>query len=130
MFFLLPDIENPVISIKASYPSADPEEVENDVARVLESGLGTVKNVTGISTASDVGSITVTMNFAWGTDMGATLADVRANIDQVKRLLPDDVTDIVAYQVDYNAMSILRLGVTGDQDPGTLKKLVDDEIKH
>ena len=126
---LLPDIESPVISIKASYPGAGPEEVENDVARVLESGLGTVKNVTGISTACDVESITVTINFAWGTDMGAALADVRANIDQVKRLLPDDVTDIVANQVDYNAMPILRLGVTGDQDPGTLKKLVDDEIK-
>lgn len=126
---LLPDIENPVISIRASYPGAGPEEAENDVARVLESGLGTVKNVTGISTASEVGSVTVTMNFAWGTNMDAALADVRAKVDQVKRLLPDGVTDVVAYQIDYNAAPILRVGVAGDQDLAALKKMVDDEIK-
>jgi len=126
---LLPDIENPVISIRASYPGAGPEEAENDVARVLESGLGTVKNVTGISTASEVGSVTVTMNFAWGTDMDAALADVRAKVDQVKRLLPDVVTDVVANQVDYNAAPILRVGLAGDLDLAALKKTVDDEIK-
>ena len=125
----LPDIENPVITINASYPGAGPEEVEYEVSRVLESGLATLSGVDKITTTCDVGNANIILGFGWGTNMDAALADVRAKIDQVKKQLPDDVQDIIAYKTDTNAMPIMAIGVSGDQELPALTDLIDSDIQ-
>ena len=125
----LPDIENPVITINASYPGAAPEEVEKEVARVLESGLATLSNVEAVTTTCNVGNASILLRFGWGTNMDAALADARAKIDQVKKQLPDNAQDIIAYKTDVNAMPIMAIGISGDQELPDLTDLIESDIQ-
>jgi HAE1 family hydrophobic/amphiphilic exporter-1 len=125
---LLPEITNPTISISASYSGAGPMEVENDVTKVIESGVGTISNVEKITSTSRTGSSGVQMQFVWGTNMDAAMADVRARLEMVKRRLPDSVDNVSVQKFDTNMMPIMNAAVASDQDQATLKKMVDDTI--
>ncbi len=125
---LLPEITNPTISISASYSGAGPMEVENDVTKVIESGVGTISNVEKITSTSRTGSSSVQMQFVWGTNMDSAMADVRARLEMVKRRLPDSVDNVSVQKFDTNMMPIMNAAVASDQDQATLKKMVDDTI--
>lgn len=126
---LLPEITNPAITISASYPGAGPQEVEHDVTKVIEAGVGTISNVQKITSSSQTGSCQVQMQFAWGSNMDTALADVRARLELVKRRLPDAVDNVSVFKFDTNMMPIMNVAVGGSQDQATLKKMVDDTIQ-
>ncbi|WP_027717632.1 efflux RND transporter permease subunit [Desulfovirgula thermocuniculi] len=125
---LLPDIYNPYIMVRVSYPGAGPQEVENDVVRVLEGALGSVNNIEKITSTCQTGSARVTLQFRWGTNLDTALSDVRAAIDRVRTRLPDSAQDIGIFRFNPNMMPILRINLTGDYAPEDLKRLVDDVI--
>ncbi|MCL6635505.1 MAG: efflux RND transporter permease subunit [Peptococcaceae bacterium] len=126
---LLPEITNPAITISASYPGAGPQEVEHDVTKIIESGVGTIANVEKITSTSQTGSSQVQMQFAWGTNMDTALADVRARLELVKRRLPDAVDSVSVFKFDTNMMPIMNVALAGSLDQATLKKMVDDTIQ-
>lgn len=126
---LLPDITSPTISISASYSGAGPQEVEHDVTKVIEAGVGTVSSVQKIDSTSQTGSSQVRLQFAWGTNMDTALADVRARLDSVKRRLPDSVDTPTVNKFDTNMMPVMSVAISGQQDLSTLKKMVDDTIQ-
>ncbi|MFZ5631404.1 MAG: efflux RND transporter permease subunit [Bacillota bacterium] len=126
---LLPEITNPTLTVSASYPGAGPEEVEKDVARVIEAAVGTVSNVEKITSNSRVGSCQVRVQFAWGTNMDTAQADVRARLEMYKRRLPDEVENLAVYKFDTSMMPILAVAVSGLSDQYALKKMVEDNIQ-
>lgn len=125
---LLPDIYNPTIMVRVSYPGAGPQEVENDVVRVLEGSLGSVNNVERITSSCQTGSAQITLRFRWGTNLDSALADVRAVIDRVRIRLPANAQDVGVFRFNPNMMPILRVNLTGEDSLADLKKLVDDVI--
>ncbi|MCL6477462.1 MAG: efflux RND transporter permease subunit, partial [Peptococcaceae bacterium] len=126
---LLPEITNPTLTVSASYPGAGPEEVEKDVARVIEAAVGTVSNVERITSNSRVGSCQVRVQFAWGTNMDTAQADVRARLEMYKRRLPDEVENLAVYKFDTSMMPILGIAVSGLGDQYALKKMVEENIQ-
>lgn len=126
---LLPEITSPAISISASYPGAGPQEVEHDVTKAIEAGVGTISNVQKITSTSQTGSSQVQMQFAWGTNMDTALSDVRARLEMVKRRLPDAVDNVSVFKFDTNMMPIMNVAMGGSQDQATLKKMVDDTVQ-
>lgn len=125
---LLPDIYNPYISVRVSYPGAGPQEVENDVVKVLEGALGSVNNIEKITSSCQTGSGQVTLQFRWGTNLDTALSDVRAVIDRVRTRLPDSAQDISVLRFNPNTVPILRVSLTGDYTAEDLKRLADDVI--
>lgn len=126
---LLPEINNPTISVSASYPGAGPQEVEHDVTKVIESGVGTISNIQKITSTSQTGSSSVQLQFAWGTNMDTAMADVRARLEMVKRRLPDEVDSVSVNKFDTNMMPIMNVAIGGSQDLATLRKMVDDTVQ-
>src|SRR6478752_10844176 len=59
----LPQVDFPTISIQASLPGASPETVATSVASPLERHLGTIADVTEMTSSSSVGSARITMQF-------------------------------------------------------------------
>ncbi|MCL6612083.1 MAG: efflux RND transporter permease subunit [Peptococcaceae bacterium] len=126
---LLPEITNPTLTVSASYPGAGPEEVEKDVARVIEAAVGTISNVEKITSNSQVGSCQVRVQFAWGTDMDTAQADVRARLELYKRRLPDSVENLAVYKFDTSMMPIMSVSVSGPRDKYSLMRMVEDNIQ-
>ncbi len=74
---LMPEMENPSLSISTSYPNADPETVEKTITRSIESAVMSVNGLKNLTSTSNEGSSNVSLEFEYGTDLTEAMNDVR-----------------------------------------------------
>ena len=72
---LMPELTYPTLTVRTEYPGAAPEEVENEVSRLIEEALGVVAGLNQISSVSRAGVSDVILEFVWGTDMSEAAQD-------------------------------------------------------
>ncbi len=110
-----PDVESPIVTVTTTWPAADPALVESDVTEVLERELNGVEGVRTISSSSQDGASTITMEFELGRDLEAAANDVRSRVSRARKRLPDDVDEPVVEKSDALAQTVMfiRLGAEG-----------------
>src|SRR5919106_3705244 len=111
---LLPDIQQPTITVRVNYPGVGPLEMEELVTRPLEQALGAVAGLERMESTSSEGSSRVSLNFAWGTDLNEAADDVRSRMDRVRGRLPEEAEPPMVFKFDANAWPIMGIGVEGD----------------
>jgi multidrug efflux pump len=84
----LPQVDQPTISITASMAGASPETMATTVATPLERHLGTIADVTEMTSQSSVGSTNVTLQFGLSRDINGAARDVQAAINAARADLP------------------------------------------
>jgi HAE1 family hydrophobic/amphiphilic exporter-1 len=124
---LMPDLSYPTLTVRSEYPEAAPEEVESFVSRPLEEALSTVSNLVEIRSVSSAGLSEIVLEFWWGTDMDLVSLDVREKMDRV--FLPEEVDRPTILRYNPALDPILRLGIYGDQDLFTLRRIAEKELK-
>src|SRR5882724_6101557 len=76
----LPQIDFPTISVSANLPGASPEIMASSVATPLERQLGHIAGVTEMTSASYLGSTSVTLQFDLSRDIDAARGYLPANL--------------------------------------------------
>ncbi len=127
---LYPEITYPVINISTSYSGAGPEEVEQLITIPIERTVSTINNVRSITSVSSEGFSRVSVYFDWGTNLETALDAIRANLDRVKRRLPEDAETPSIFQYDPSAAPIMTIGLSGNVDPALLKELAEEEVAY
>ena len=127
---LYPEITYPVVNISTSYSGAGPEEVEQLVTIPIERTVSTINNVRSITSVSSEGFSRVSVYFDWGTNLEEALNAIRANLDRVKRRLPEDADTPSIFQYDPSAAPIMTIGLSGHVDPALLKELAEEEVAY
>ncbi len=84
----------PFLGVWTPYPNANPEEVEELIARPIEEVIRTVKGVKRINTYSRANGCWTRIEFGQDTDMDLAYAQLRDRMDRVRPELPDDVERI------------------------------------
>ncbi|MEI9886217.1 MAG: efflux RND transporter permease subunit [Rhizomicrobium sp.] len=84
----LPSIDLPTISVSASLPGASPETVSTSVTTPLERHLGTIADVTEMTSTSSVGSARITLQFSSNRNIDGAARDVQAAINAARADLP------------------------------------------
>ena len=87
-----PDIAPPAVSIRATYPGASAQTVQDTVIQIIEQGLTGIDNVQYMSSTSDssgIGEVTVT--FLAGTDPDIAQVQVQNKLQTSMPLLPQEV---------------------------------------
>src|SRR6202789_1246445 len=84
----LPQVDFPTISVQATLPGASPETVATSVASPLERHLGSIADVTEMTSQSSVGSTRITMQFGLNRDIDGAARDVQAAINAARADLP------------------------------------------
>ncbi len=126
---LFPDIEYPVAIIITEYEDVGPKEVESTVTRPLEEAVAGINNIETLSSQSFEGVSLVTVEFAWGTDMGAGVADIREKLDLIKQALPNEVGTPMVLKFDVSMMPILIIAVTGERSIQDIRNYAEDHLK-
>ncbi len=80
---LFPDIEEPVITIFTGWRAAAPAEVESELLEPQEQALRGLAGLKQIQSFAGAGGAFINLEFAIGTDMGRTLIDVIARMNQL-----------------------------------------------
>src|ERR1700752_1980993 len=77
----LPQVDFPTISVSAGLPGASPETMASAVATPLERQFGKIAGVTEMTSTSQLGSSSITLQFALSRQIDAAARDVQAAIN-------------------------------------------------
>ncbi|NUY31234.1 MMPL family transporter [Paraburkholderia sp. JPY303] len=118
----LPQVDFPTISVQATLPGASPETVATSVASPLERHLGSIADVTEMTSQSSVGSTRITMQFGLNRDINGAARDVQAAINAARADLPASLRSNPTYhKVNPADAPILILALTSStRTPGQL----------
>ena len=94
----LPSYNTPVINVFARLPGASPETMATSVALPLERQFQTIPGLAVISSASTLGSTSLTLEFDQDRNVDAAAVDVQAALLRAQRELPQDMTIPPSYR--------------------------------
>lgn len=111
----LPQIEFPVISVRATMPGASPEVMASSVATPLERSLGAIAGVQEMTSRSTEGSTRITLQFDLSRDINSAATDVQAAINAARPSLPSGLRSNPTYRkANPSAAPIITLALTSD----------------
>lgn len=111
----LPQVDFPSISVSASLPGASPDTMASAVATPLERQFGRIAGITEMTSASSLGSTSITMQFDLDRDINAAARDVQAAINAARGQLPANLPNNPSYRKVNPADSpIMILALTSD----------------
>src|SRR5947209_4402162 len=84
----IPQVEYPVISVNAGLPGASPETMASSVATPLERQFGRIAGVNQMTSTSQLGSTSITLQFDLARNIDAAGRDVQAAINAAAGQLP------------------------------------------
>ena len=126
---ILPEVEYPSLTIVTVYPGASAEDVEQQVTKVLEKKLAGVSELKTLKSTSKENVSFIRMEFAFGADLSDVTNDIRDNVDQVKKHLPDYAWDPMVAKVNSAMMPVVIYGISAKKSNPALKKIIDDRIE-
>jgi|HubBroStandDraft_1064217.scaffolds.fasta_scaffold06323_6 multidrug efflux pump len=118
----LPQIDFPTISVGASLPGASPEIMASSVATPLERQFGRIAGITEMTSSSNLGTTSVTLQFDLNRNIDGAARDVQAAINAARSYLPTNLPANPTYRKVNPADSpIMIVGLTSDiYDRGVL----------
>jgi multidrug efflux pump subunit AcrB len=111
----LPRVDFPVISVNAGLPGADPQTMASAVATPLERQFGRIAGVNQMTSSSQLGSTSISLQFDLNRDINAAGRDVQAAINAARSQLPANLPSNPSYRKSNPADApILILALTSD----------------
>ena len=111
----LPRVDFPVIGVGAGLPGADPQTMASAVATPLERQFGRIASVNQMTSSSQLGTTSITLQFDLNRDINAAARDVQASINAARSQLPANLPSNPSYRKANPADApILILALTSD----------------
>jgi HAE1 family hydrophobic/amphiphilic exporter-1 len=127
---LYPDMQFPMLAIITQYTGVGPFDIETVITRPIEETISAVENVNKVSSTSTQGFSLVMLEFDWGTDMDQAEIDVRNNLEYIKDVLPDDISQPMVFAFDPSQQPILYLSVSSDlHGQAELRRISEQDIE-
>jgi len=125
----LPNVDRPVVSVRADYPGGSPETIDAEVTSVLERAVARVNGVKAVRSSSEENNLRIRVEFSPSADLIDAANDVREAVARAERDLPEEVENITVVKADDDARPIMRLAVTsGVLRVDEVTRVVEDEI--
>jgi multidrug efflux pump len=118
----LPQVDFPTISVGAGLPGASAEIMASSVATPLERQFGHIAGVTEMTSASSLGSTSITIQFDLSRNIDGAARDVEAAISAARTYLPANLPGNPTYRkVNPADAPIMIIGLTSNKfDTGKL----------
>ena len=127
-----PDIPIPMLLVQVSYPGISPEDSERLLVKPLETGLRSVEGLKTITARAYSGFAVIMLEFDVNFNKAKALADVRAQVDETRSLLPQEANPPSVREFNIALQPVISVALSGDVPERTLLKLardLKDEIK-
>ncbi len=103
-----PSIDPPIVSVRTNYPGANADIIESQITEPLEKVINSVPGIRTISSSSNQGSSSISIEFNLDVDMEEAANDVRDKVSQASRSLPRDMDGLPRVsKADANSESIV-----------------------
>jgi multidrug efflux pump len=110
-----PSIDPPIITVRTNYAGANADVIESQITEPLEKAINGIEGVRTISSSSNQGSSSITVEFNLSSNLEAAANDVRDKVSQAVRQLPQDIDGLpTVTKSDANSDAILSLTIQSD----------------
>ena len=109
-----PQIDEPVVSVSATFSGASSEVMESQVTKVLEDSLAGIEGVDVITSTSRQERSQISVRFALTRDADAAAADVRDKVTRVRQRLPQGIDEPVIAKVEAESFPVIFLALSSD----------------
>lgn len=111
-----PSIDPPIVSVRTNYPGANSDIIESQITEPLEKEINSIDGIKSISSSSNQGSSTITVEFNLDKNLEAAANDVRDKVSQAVRRLPADIDGLpIVSKADANSEAIISMTVQSDK---------------
>ena len=86
-----PAIDPPNITVKTNYTGASSDVIESQITEPLEKGINGIQGIRTITSSSNQGSSSITVEFNLDVDLDNAASDVRDKVAQALKQLPADI---------------------------------------
>lgn len=108
----LPQVDFPVVVVRAKLPGAGPETMAATVATPLERALGRIAGVTEMTSSSSLGSSEVVLQFDLDRNIDGAARDVQSAINAARSTLPTMPSNPTYRKVNPAGAPIMILSIT------------------
>jgi multidrug efflux pump subunit AcrB len=127
---LLPRIVYPQVRVSVSNAGVEPMVLEETIAKPLESALATTENLSLIETDVSEGRVSLTLEFAHGTNIDFALQDAAKNVERVRAQLPEEADSPVISKSEPTASPVFSVAFSSDhRDLVALRQWVDQRLR-
>jgi HAE1 family hydrophobic/amphiphilic exporter-1 len=106
---LFPDLNNPKIYVELKAGQKPPEEIEKNYVDQIESLSARQSDVVKVSSVSQVGSSTITIEYDWNKDMDEAFLDMQKELNAFRQ--NSDLESFTISQYDPNAAPVMVVGL-------------------
>jgi hydrophobe/amphiphile efflux-1 (HAE1) family protein len=125
----LPDIDRPVVSVRANYPGGTPESVDAELTSVVEGAVARVNGIKDVRSSSEEDNFRIHLSFAPNINLADAANDVREAVSRAARQLPDGVENLSVVKADADANPIVRIAIASSVHAiEDLSRIVEDRI--
>lgn len=110
-----PDIDPPIVTVETIYPGASANVVETQITELIEERIAGLEGIFSISSSSEDGRSSVTIEFTTARDIDDAANDIRDRISGIIDDLPDEADPPEIEKVDSNDDVIMWLNLTSDR---------------
>lgn len=124
-----PDMDFPVVLVSVPMIGASAEQLESDVARVVENKLASTEGLRRMTTIINAGVVTVALELQMEVALQEALENVRSSVDEVRGQLPADAKEPIVKKLSTTGLPIMVYTISApDKDVVSLSWFVDDVI--
>ncbi len=125
---LLPEIEQPAVSIITPYLGVSAKDIETNVTKVIENAVNSVSGVEKITSITKDNLSVVSLKFEWGANLDEAMNEVRTQIEFARRQLPEDIEPPQVFKFGTDQWPVLFYCITADKSWPNLRTLAEDRI--
>lgn len=125
----MPDVDFPQVTVRLTLEGASPETMETDVVEIVEDACMAVEGIVDVSSTSQQGQATVTLEFEVGRDIDAALQETQTKVAQAQRRLPEALDPPVITKSNPEDQPILWIGVSGTKPPSELADIARFQVR-
>lgn len=124
-----PDMALPTININASLNGANPEQLENEVAKKIEDSLASLNGIKNISTTITEGNVSINAEFRLEKPVQEAYDDVSSAVSSIQAQLPQSMSNPVVNKVKTTDSPILTFAIkTQHMNETELSWYIDNNI--
>ncbi len=125
-----PDIDFPLVVVTVIRSGAAPEELQNQVTRIVEDSIAGISGVRHTQSYVNEGASTTVVTFQLDTDLEKDTNDVRNAVAGIRGNLPGDIQDPIVSRVENaQGQALLSYIIRADNmNPEQLSWYVDNDI--
>jgi multidrug efflux pump len=110
-----PSVDPPIINVRTNYVGANADVIEAQITEPLEEAINGIQGIKSLTSTSNDGASSITVEFDVGADLEAAANDVRDKVSGAQRSLPPDAEPPVVSKADADSQPIVFLNVKSDE---------------